>query len=216
MDLAVRLCIALRIASAGGCLGLDSEIDIRDGPVLIPTLRATFDIGDTELGAESGKPAPGDSRGAIELTVSGASGKDAGVDYRIVQTTVALDGRLVREKTWSLDVLLGGGYIDFDLSAAGLDHDYDDIGLFGGLQLDWKATHRLTPYARYSLMAGLFTSVSHQVEIGVSYAISKNVRLLGGYRFWKFQEEDFLVIFGPGTDIDLEIHGLVLGVEFKF
>ena len=96
------------------------------------------------------------------------------------------------------------------------DHDYDDIGLFGGLQLDWKATHRLTPYARYRLMAGLFTSVSHQVEIGVSYAIGRNVRLLGGYRFWKFQEEDFFVIFGPGTDIDLEIHGLVLGVEFKF
>ena len=211
-----RLWAALLIASAGGCLGIDPGIDIRDGPVLIPTLRATFDLGDTELGAESGKPAPGDSRAAIELIVSGASGKDAGVDYRLVQTTVALDGRLVREETWSLDVLFGGGYIDFDLSAAGLDHDYNDVGLFGGLQLDWRATPSLTPYARYSLMAGLFTSVSHQVEIGVSYAINKNVRLLGGYRFWKFQEEESFVFFGTGTDIDLEIHGLVLGVEFKF
>ena len=137
-------------------------------------------------------------------------------DFRLFEASVAA------KAGWQLDKidimgLLGVGYSNFDLevtdgATTGRANE-SGIGPLAGIQVSWEPIKRVELYARGTFLIVLADATSGQFELGGGFAVTRNVFLFGGYRWWRYRHE---VAFSNFNDFDIRAGGFVLGLELRF
>ena len=211
----VQALVPVLLAACGG-----QNLVVRDTGAIFPTFRTTFLPSSRGPAPEDDPGAPGPRttwRSNLEFALSGVDDSADNRDYEMLEYSLAYRGGALVRKRWTFDGMIGLGYNDLDIQplpgTSKQNHDY--YGLLVGAEIGFAATHKLGFYFRYT---GLTTGVdrSGQREVGVSYSLTRVVRLFGGWRRWDLEIEN--AGLGPaGTfEIDLRTEGIVLGLGLDF
>lgn len=220
-----------------GCSSLH-DIDGSDRTMLLPTGRAWINVlpdrPDEPRSRVFGIEINGTGgEGAFDIdlgigdTISTADGSISGpttvaVDFRMYEASIAVRGGVDR-KRFNFHGIVGLGYhsVDLDLLSARRERvatSVDEFGPLFGLHVGFEATEWLELYLRGSVLflnldeALLDAAVSSQVELGARFSLCDTVSLIAGYRWWRYQQEDF----NFSTDIDIRAGGLLVGVVVRF
>ena len=203
---AVPLLLAL-FATAPACVSADG-VNVTDSGVFIPTIRATEDL-------FGGKKKGGGRFQDAEAGFSGTSGSADGTSYTLLD--VYLAGRYgMRSDRGGIYGLGGIAFNYFDMRPKGLSRvSSSRLGLMLGGQgeLRFLKSRKLRLYARGTYTFLPDKAGSTQAEIGVGYAIRKDLDVIFGWRWWLYEHEDF---FADSIDAKVETNGFVLGLEFGF
>ncbi len=202
------------LAACGG-----QDLIVRDDDAFFPTFRATYSPGRGPA-PEADPDAPADPRGwgnSLEFALSGVDDSANSRDYDMLEATFAYRGGATVRRVWAIEGLVGLGYNDLNIQplpgVSKQNHDY--YGLFAGGEVRFAATHEIGLYFRAT---GLFSGVdnSSQVELGVSYALNRVLRLFGGWRQWELELENAGLGSAGEFDVDLKTQGIVLGLGLDF
>jgi len=150
---------------------------------------------------------------ALELDLTGADDATEGKEYRYVQGTIAGRVEMAVER-FDFAGLFGLGYTEVDFRNDAINFQTTS-GQLGGL-LGFEGGIRLFKGARlYGRVATLLMPPflrSDTIEAGLSYRITGAVSVLGGYRRWRYEEEEFIF----GADLDLRAEGIFFGLGLDF
>ncbi len=112
-----------------------------------------------------------------------------------------------------MEGLLGGGYSALDLRLEGSQQVKDklsSVGLTAGVGVLWRAGTHTTLHARLtSLTTFDEPSQISAIDLAVTQALARHLKIRGGYARWEIQADS-------GSDIEIEVSGPILGLELDF
>ncbi len=214
---------AVAIALLAGCQ-VPVPIEGRHVGAVFPTARIDLSLG-AEVGClpDEGTILPADIATGIEVSVTGASGEfaidDAFVDdaeYRMVAASILGEIRIEGE-SFDFAVALGSGVdrVDFEFGGAQpFTHDDGHFALVMGVEGAFRPTEDVRLFARIEPWLDLPEASSLFFDLGVSWDVAAAARVVTAYRLWAYSED--AVSSPSGTrDLDLEAHGILLGMEVR-
>lgn len=228
-----------------GCLAFDEVgVDVDDRAFLIPALRVRIAPSDDARRRAFGglevdiASAAGDEQQRIP------TGRFLAIDNEVFigPTSLDVDARLTRARALvtggiQLTEFLGvGGLAGVSVDSLRLEVDgptasdrthLQSLGLVLGVRLAIDPTEWLRVYGQSSYTVGVGDQLTTEIvdhEVGLSISPQENVAIFGGYRWWTYEAEpDFssgqFLLIGLGNlreDIDVELSGPMIGVEFRF
>lgn len=186
------------------------------------TIRMSFrERKDPGTNAE-GAPVPAPPGPAVELSGSYAwddLGPEPG-HFSLLESSVSARGGGWGSETVQLE-FIGGvaySYLDVEVDTGGQTAN-PTLGRYGpliGLQITWEVVPRVALYGRGTFAWLVPDTTSGQAELGLRLALSDNVRLIGGYRHWRYRHEDFDLMGSTQADLDVKLDGYVFGLDLSF
>lgn len=224
-------------ALLGGCAASTTRIDARDGSVVLPSLRASFNFGQSSEAASS----PRDGH-AVELEGFRAKGSDNQTlptgalpvvlggqsftapaqlkhDFRFSYGDVAWRWRkFFGGGAVGMDVTAGVGFTDLDLRTASATQQaartYSTHGPQGGVGLLWRIQPGTSLQARIIEFASADQGVDRlrRGEVVVAQAFGPYVSGRVGWAAWDVRGQ----IVNGDSDFRLRFSGPTLGLQFDF
>jgi len=228
----IRLDVMLTNSSlvilAGAFLSLTScttttQLKGKNEDMVFPVLRGHVNFTD-----EASSPRRGRGVAGLELALSAGSGdfepsggSFSNADFELIDTHVAFIGGAELEGWIRIEGLAGIQLNNFEMTVdqAGQPRSNDvsnGIGPMVGAQLSFEVVDdRLSLYGRGTTSEGYGDITTENLEAGFKIDVSPSIRLLLAYRWWEYEGDGLR--FGPTrVDLDLELRGLVIGMEARF
>ena len=188
-------------------------IEVNDNRVFMPTVRL---VGDS-FGNRTIDPwnQPRKEFEDFEMGATYAGGSDSGNSYDLFESWIG--GRYGYEyRKWGVYMIGAGAFNHFRIKGGGQSASSDDFGLLGGGQFDYRFNKTFSWYVRgtYTWLPFNGDAASTQAETGIGVTVTKDLDVLFGWRYWRYQEEDLIGL--PAQDVELETNGFVLGLLYRF
>lgn len=215
--LAACLLLATLVACGGIRRPSTAQPDVKgvDHFAVFPVLRADIELPGGEFRFGDIQFDSGLNQLALELqveTVDGSFSSSQDADFRMVESSLALDVRS-RGEPLSGGLLFGVTYYDIAIDAhapIARRERRNDLGLLVGGYLERSVWQDLDVYGRAEVMALQAKTYASQLEVGFSYELNDRFTVLTSYRWWKYNDDH-----GP-VEYDVRAQGVLIGVEAHF
>ncbi len=214
----VGVCLLL-----SACHGTSTPLEGESRGLLFPVLRT-----DIEFSRSDGRGRLGRGILGLEMAMSGGEGDFVPrngtfhkSEFQLVDTHVAFRAGGELDRRIRIEGLVGVEFSHMELRSGLLTSPREtevsnSIGPMLGLQLSVDVLEdRLVFYGRASHGFGFGETETEKVESGFRYAVSESTQLLLAYRWWEYQDEH-MHFNNVRVDLDLEMRGLVIGMEARF
>jgi hypothetical protein len=213
-----RLPVAVLLPALSACVS--DDISVREKGVPMATIRMSFrePVGQA---VDAGGDAPSAVVAELGATLAWDDlGSENTGDFALLEAGVSARGGGWGSEEVRLDFIAGVAYshLELEIESGGqtTSPSLNRYGPLFGAQISWEVIPRVALYGRGTYAWLIPDTTSGQAELGVRLAITDQVRLIGGYRHWRYRHEDLDIQGSTQADLDLEIDGYLFGFDLSF
>lgn len=208
--------------SLPSCSGV-TRVDGKSDGMIFPVLRGNIELSRGDTSAERGRLVTG-----LELALSAGvddfqpiGGRYERADFRLVDAHAAFIGGAELDDRVRIEGLAGfqANHFEISLGRAGQPSDKDvsnTLGVMLGAQIAVELVEDVVSVYMRGTKTQAFGDIdTENIEAGFKVDVSKSMRLLVAYRWWDYEDKG-LRFGSEDVELDLEMTGIVLGMEARF